>query len=314
MNKKADIQVERKFNLPRLLKNSVTESGKHDPLKTAAATAFFTSFALPPILIILFQLFGLFMGKRLVGREMMDAITDTFGRQGAMQIAQTARGFSSLAQNWYITLGGLVFLLFVATTLFAVIKNSFNEIWGVSSRGKNALLSKLKIRARSFAIILAAGILFVTGILFDSLELVAGKFMRELWSHYGGYFESAMSEVVGTVIVTAWFIVLFRYLADARPTWKAAVVGGIVTGVLYSIGKEILSLLMRNDNIVTIYGASGSIVLILLFVFYSSFILYFGASFIKIYSEQTGQPLRLAANAYRYEIRIISDDRGEEKV
>src|SRR5690606_38226929 len=187
-----------------------------------------------------------------------------------------------LAQNWYITIGGFVFLIFVATTLFTVIKNSFNQIWGVSTHKTKGLLSNLKARARSFAIILAAGILFVTGILIDSLELIAGKFMRELWSTAGAYFEGALNEVAGTVIVTAWFIVLFRYLADARPSWKVAIVGGVVTGVLYTLGKELLSLLMRNSNVVTIYGASGSIVLILLFVFYSSFILYFGAGFIKV--------------------------------
>lgn len=305
MNKKADGQ--KKFMFVHLFRNALLESRRHDPLKTAAATAFFTSFALPPILLILFQLFGLFMGKRLVGREMFESITDTFGQLGAQQIVQTARGFNSLAQNWYITIGGFVFLIFVATTLFTVIKNSFNQIWGVSTHKAKGLLSNLKARARSFAIILAAGILFVTGILIDSLELIAGKFMRELWSTAGAYFEGALNEIVGTVIVTAWFIVLFRYLADARPSWKVAIVGGVVTGVLYTLGKELLSLLMRNSNVVTIYGASGSIVLILLFVFYSSFILYFGAGFIKVYSEYIQQPIRLINNAYRYEIRVISE-------
>jgi len=289
----------------RLLNQSLREIKKNDPMRMAGATAFFTTFALPPILIILFQLFSLFLNKREVGAGMMEIISDTLGKGSATQIRQTARGFGSLASNWYITTAGFLFLVFVATTLFSVIKNSLNEIWNISVRDKPGILFNLRLRARSLGIILTAGLLFLAGIFMDGFEIMAGNYLEKIWPESGGYFKGALNEIAGVITVTAWFIVLFRYLADGRPSWRVAIAGGCLTGVLFSAGKTLLSFVMRNSNINTLYGASGSIVLILLFVFYSSFIFYFGASFIKVYAEKTNQPLRLVNKAFRYQLKKI---------
>lgn len=300
-------QNEKRAGWWRLLRLSFAELKKNDPLRLAGATAFFTTFALPPILLILFQVFSLFLSKRMVGREMMEMITETLGRDGATQILQTASGFNRLASKWYFAAGGFLFLVFVATTLFTVIKNSFNEIWKIDVKERPGFLAGLKLRARSFGIIMAAGILFLAGILLDSFKLIAGNYMQEIWSDAGVYFRSALDETVGALIITTWFIVLFRYLADCRPSWRVSIAGGCVTGLLFSIGKEVLSVLMRNSNVGNVYGASGSIVLILLFVFYSSFILYFGAGFIKVYAEHTNDLPRLINKAYRYKMQEIEE-------
>ena len=277
-------------------------------MRMAGATAFFTTFALPPILIILFQLFSLFLNKREVGAGMMEIISDTLGKGSATQIRQTARGFGSLASNWYIATGGFLFLVFVATTLFSVIKNSLNDIWNISVRDKAGILFNLRLRARSLGIILAAGLLLLAGLFMDGLEIIAGNYLEKIWPAGGGYFKGALNEIVGVITVTAWFIVLFRYLADGRPSWRVAIAGGCVTGVLFSAGKTLLSFVMKNSNINTLYGASGSIVLILLFVFYSSFIFYFGASFIKVYAEKINQPLRLVNEAFRYQLKRMTEE------
>ncbi|HKO82431.1 MAG TPA: YihY/virulence factor BrkB family protein, partial [Chitinophagaceae bacterium] len=258
--------------------------------------------------IILFQLFSLFLNKKLVGTEMMKIFSETLGKASAAQIRQTTRGFGTLARNWYIATGGFVFLIFVATTLFSVIKNSLNDIWNISVKDKPGILFNLKLRARSLGIILAAGLLFLAGIFMDGFEILSGDYLIKLWPTAGRFFRGALNEIVSIVIVTTWFIVLFRYLADGRPSWKIAIAGGCLTGVLFSAGKTLLSFLMRNSNINTVYGASGSIVLILLFVFYSSFILYYGASFIKVYSETIQQPLRLVNQAFRYQLSKLSEE------
>lgn len=292
----------------RSLRQSFREIRMNDPLRLAGATAFFTTFALPPILIILFQLFSLFLNRRLVGTEMMEILSDTLGKESADQIRQTTRGFRTLASNWYIAAGGFLFLVFVATTLFSVIKNSLNDIWNISVKDRPGILFNLKIRARSLGIILVAGILFLAGVFMDGFEILAGNYLQQLWPTGGQFFKSALNEIISAVIITIWFTVLFRYLADGRPSWKMAIAGGCVTGILFSIGKTLLSFIMRNSNINTIYGASGSIVLILLFVFYSSFILYFGAGFIKVYSEATGQSFKLLNQAFRYQLKKMEED------
>lgn len=290
----------------RILGRSFSVLKQNDPLRMAGATAFFTTFALPPILIILFQIFSLFLSGRQVGTEIREILSATLGNEGATQIRRTARGFRTLAQNWYIATGGFIFLLFVATTLFTVIKNSLNDIWNIKVKDKPGILFNLWLRTRSLAVILITGLLFMAGIFIDGFEVLAGEHIEKTWHGGGNFFKGALNEIVGVVIVTSWFIILFRFLADGRPTWKAAIAGGVLTGILYSTGKTLLSALIKNSNIATIYGASASIVLILLFVFYSAFLLYYGASFIKVYSEATGKQVQPRNKAYRYQLREVS--------
>jgi membrane protein len=154
-------------------------------------------------------------------------------------------------------------------------------------------------------IILVAGLLFSTAIFLDGFEILAGDYIGKIFPNGGRFFKGMMNEIVSGIAIITWFIILFRYLADGRPSWRVALAGGCLTGVLFSAGKTLLSFLMRNSNFGTLYGASGSMVLILLFVFYSSFILYFGASFIKVYADEIKHPLRLVNEAFRYQLKQI---------
>lgn len=292
-------------DLWRMIRQSFREIKGKDPMRMAGATAFFTTFALPPIFIILFQLFSLFLSQKVVAKEMMQILSGTLGKGSALQIRQTTRGFGTLASNWLIAAAGFLFLLFVATTLFMVIKNSLNEIWHVKVKDKPGILFYLKLRTRSLGIILVAGLLFLGAIFLDGFEILAGDYIGTIFPNGGKFFKGISNEIVSAIAITIWFIILFRYLADGRPSWRVALAGGCLTGVLFAAGKTLLSFLMRNSNIGTLYGASGSLVLILLFVFYSSFILYFGASFIKVYAEKMQEPLRLVNKAFRYELNKV---------
>jgi membrane protein len=291
----------------RLLKKSFGEMKRNDPLRMAGATSFFATFALPPILIILFQVFSLFLSRRMVGTELREALTETFGTEGANQIRVTARGFRKIAANWWLAAGGFMFLVFVATTLFTVVKNTLNDIWNIRIREKKGPMFYLLLRARSLLVIVFAGLLFLLGLLLDGFEVLAGKYINEVLPGLGKkFFTGALDELLGLLIVTTWFVLLFRYIADARPTWKVALTGGVLTGVLFSIGQAILSYLIQHSNIGTVYGASGSTVLLLLFIFYSSFILYYGASFIKLYANEINQPLQPLHHAFHYELQEVA--------
>jgi membrane protein len=288
-----------------ILGRSFSEWRKNDMLRMAGATSFFTTFALPPILIIFFQLFTLFIQDRYVGPEMVEILTDTFGREGANQIRGTTRGFRRIASNWYLGTAGFIFLLFVATTLFAVIKNTLNDIWNVRLKEKPGILVHLKLRGRSLLILFLAAILFLVSVLLDGFKALAGGYMRELLSGSGFLFDSILSEIISIIVVATWFIILFRYLGDARPDWHTAIVGGCLTGILFSGGKALLSYLIQQSNVSTIYGASGSLVLLLLFIFYSSFILYFGACFIKVYAELKNRPLKTLDYSVHYALKEL---------
>jgi membrane protein len=276
----------------------------------AGATAFFTSFALPPIIVLLFQLFSLFFSKKLVGTELGEVLSTTLGNESAKQLRSTARGFRNLAQNWYMAAIGLVFLVFVATTLFKVIRNTLNDIWNIRPE-QAGFMYDLKVRGKSLAIIFVAAILFLASSALDVIWVIAGRYIGDVWPKGTIFFTGALNEIAGVVVVTVWFIVLFRFLANARPSWRAASIGGLLTGILFWIGKAVLSTLMSHSNAGAVYGAGAAIVLILLFVFYASFILYFGASFVKEYSSLTNDPIIPSHKAYQFKLQKVAIEEND---
>ena len=280
------------------LRSSLVLFRKNDPLRMAGATAFFTTFALPPIVFILAQLFGLFIGQGNMGRGLIANISNTLGNDGAEQVRQVIRSILGFSDSWYVIVLGFLFLFFVATTLFNVIKDSINQIWQISVKEHPGLLFMVSIRLRSFAVILLVGILFFADLFFESIEIMAGNYLDTIFQGGGIYFKSIMSKTGSVIIVAAWFSLLFHFLADGRPSWRASLVGGLLTGILFTAGKFLLRTLLVDSNIGSLYGTAGSFVLVLLFVFYSSFILYYGASFIAVYSAKKKWPIRPNNKAY----------------
>ena len=265
---------------------------RNDPLQLAGATAFFTTFAMAPIVFILAQLLGLLVGRRTVGRGLIQNIGNNLGDAGAQQVRQVIRSILHFSDKWYVIVPGFIFLLFVATTLFMVIKNSLNRIWLISIEDRHGILFNMGERLRSFAVILFTGFLFFANLLFKSLETSGSNYVQEIFGGDSVYFQVVFSEISSIIIVAAWFIMIFRFLADARPAWRAAIIGGLLTSVLFVFGRVLLRYLLVDSNIGTLYGPSGAFVLVLLFVFYTSFIMYFGACFIAIYSAKKNLPIR----------------------
>ena len=287
------------------LRDAVPLFRKNDPLRMGGATAFFTTFALPPIIFILVQLFGLFISRQEVGQRLFLSISNIVGEEGAQQVREVIRSIRGFSSTWYEIVLGFIFLLFVATTLFNVIKNSLNQLWQIRVDERPGILFFLRIRARSIAVIILAGILFFADLLFESLGILAGNYIDDFWQGGGIYFKSGISRIASVLIVAIWFLLLFRYLADAMPSWKAAFIGGLLTSVLFTAGRLLLRIILINSNVGKLYGASGSLVLLLLFVFYSSFILYYGACFIAAYSNRKEWPIRPTKKAHHYNIEKV---------
>ncbi len=261
---------------------------KNDPLRLAGATAFFTTFALPPIVFILAQLFGLLTEPKMIGRGLIENLGSSLGQQGAEQVKDVIFSIRDFSKHNYVIIPGFVFLLFVATSLFSVIKHSFEQIWEVKRSEKTRFVESLASRLKSLAVIILVGVLFFAELLLRSIETVSGDYVEKIFGNGSIYFKIVFSQVTAALIVSAWFIILFRFLTHGRPRWKAAIIGGFLTGILFIAGRFILKALLIKGNVGTLYGTSGSFVLVLLFVFYTSFILYFGACFIKVYSDKMG--------------------------
>ena len=290
------------FLIAELLRKALRELLKNDPLRMAGATAFFTTFALPPILVILIQFLKIIFGTRGIRRELLDSLSDILGPESVRQLAEVLRAFRKLAQNGYATAAGFIFLVFVDTTLFSVIKRSLNQVWKISPQAGKGFLKGLRNRFLSVLVIITAGLLFVFGLLTETLQAFIGKYIFEISPLLSVYFNTVVNALVSLLIVTVWFTLLFRYLPDGRPAWRVAFAGAFVTGLLFAVGKIILHWLLSYSNINTVYGTSASIVLLLLFVFYSSLILYYGAAFTKVWGIHIKKPIRPLPHAVHYRL------------
>lgn len=290
------------------LKVAFTLFQKNDPLRLAGATAFFANFALPPILLILIRLFGFWVDRKILTNQLFERLATVLDSTSTSQIKQTLKNIRGIDHNWLATILSFIFFVFVATTLFAVIKNSMDQIWSIGLNDKLGIFFKLKMRVRSMFIILLAGILFFIGLVTDSIQAFISTYINTASPTFGKIFLSVLNQFLFIAIVTIWFSVLFRFLTNGRPSWKTAIKGGLLTGVLFTLGKYILRIMLPLSNIGNIYGASGSIILIMLFVFYSSFIFYFGACYIKVISDYSKNEIRPIKGAFLYELKEVQKD------
>lgn len=283
---------------------------KNDPLRLAGATAFFANFALPPILLILIRLFGFFVDRKILATRLFERLSSILDDSSIVLIRDIMRNIRGADYNWWATILSFVFFIFVATTLFGVIKNSLDQIWSIGLNEKLGLLFNLKLRGRSMIIILLAGILFFVGLLTDSVQAFIGAYINTAAPTFGKIFLSILNQMLFVIIVTTWFTVLFRFLTNGRPSWKTAIRGGLLTGILFTLGKYILRIALPLSNIGNVYGASGSIILIMLFVFYSSFIFYYGACFVKVLSDAGKKPIRPIKGAFLYELKEVIKEKN----
>jgi membrane protein len=196
----------------QVMRNAFKELVKNDPLRMAGATAFFTTFALPPILIILIQTLGLVFDPKNISRQLFLKLGGIIGRESVQQIINTLIAFRRLAENWYITVGGFIFLLFIATTLFKVIKSSLNQVWKIKVVKKQGVIVSLRTRLNAVIVILVAGLLFVIGLVAEGLQAYMGRYIFELSPLAAFYFNNVINHLVSVIIVTLWFVIVFRLL------------------------------------------------------------------------------------------------------
>ncbi len=296
------------LQIPSLLKQAFVLLLRNDPLRMAGATAFFTTFALPALLIILIQVLGLIYNPEKVSTGLFSNIEHVVGAEAVQQIENTLAGFQDLASNWFITVGGFIFLIFVSTTLFKVIKDSLNQLWEIRMTSKRKIDFSLRTRLRSIIVILFTGLLFMAGLFIESVQAYIGNSINEMLPGLIPALAPSFKILISLIISTGWFLILFRFLPDAKPSWRVVFVGGFVTSILYNAGKFILGMLLSYSNLNTIFGTSASIMLLLLFVFYSSLILYFGAAFTQVWSNYIHDKIPVRRSATHYKMSEVEEE------
>lgn len=278
------------------------------PLRMASSTAYFTIFALPPILIILINLLGAFLNENMVSGEFFGELKESFGEEGTVLLQTIFNNLQQREGNLLFTIGGVVLLFFISTTLFMIVQGYIDELWDIkpkkSSKRKEFTLV-LKQRLKSLGIIIFSGLLVLSSLVSDTLLYVLNGYLEKIIPRYNLDILHIVSHIVSILVETVWFAVLFRYLPSMRISWQAVFAGAAVTGIMFEFGKIIMGKLLVNSGVTSVYGAAGSFVLLLLFIFYSSMILFYGASFTNTFAQQTGKHMVLKPHAIKYEIKEL---------
>lgn len=291
--------------LSQTLKNAFAELQSKDPLKLAGATAFFTTFALPPALIIIIQTFGIFYNPQAMQQGVFAQLAGVLGRESSVKLFSIFERFQHLAHNWLIAVGGFIILLFISTTLFHVVRSSVNDVWCIKVEKHTGIGYFFKMRFKSVIVLLLSGLILTVQMLASGLQALLSNYIGEIWNGYNSPLYRIVTQIIFVFIAIGWFTMLFKYLANAHPCWRTAFAGGLLTGILFTIGKIILGLLLTFGNLSTIFGKTGSFVLVLLFVFYTSFIFYFGAAFTKQWNNKLHRKMRLEKHVYEYKLEEV---------
>ena len=279
------------------LKSIINQWIEDNPFQLASSLSYYTLFSLAPILIIAISVAGFVFGREAAQNQIVHTIQGLVGPDSAKAVQSMIQESSSAPTTGVIsTIVGIVVLLFGAGGVVAQLQTSLNTIWGVSAKSGLGIWAFVRQRFVSFAMVLAIGFLLLVSLaitaflsaLTQSLSLLVGM---------AAFFAYLVDLFVSFVFVTILFALIYKFLPDVRIQWKDIWIGAALTSLLFTIGKFLIGLYLGSSGIASPFGAAGSLITILLWVFYSSLIFFLGAEFTQVYATQYGSGIVPAANA-----------------
>lgn len=275
----------------KVLKKTAAEFNEDNAIKLSASLAYYTIFSIAPLSIIILSLCGVFFGEDAVNGQFYGQIKNLVGNQAAIQIQETIKNMELNHNNVFAMTVGIVILLVGASGVFAEIQSSINYIWGLRAKPKRGLSKFLLNRLMSFSMIGVMGFILLVSLVANTiLDLISDKLIGFL-PNATVYLLYGLNLGVVLAIITLLFAVIFKTLPDGKLAWKDTLIGSGVTAVLFMIGKFGISFYLGTSTVATAYGAAGSVVIILVWVYYSAIILYFGAEFTKVYATMYGKSI-----------------------
>ncbi len=281
-------------------------------MKLSASLSYYTIFSVGPVLIIMISLAGLFYGREAVEGKIYYQLNGLLGGNAALQIQEIIKNIEHSQFSASGAILGVAILLVGATGVFTEIQDSINYIWSVKAKPQKGWLKLLMNRVISFSLIISFGFILLVSLIIHALVDLLHDRIIYYFDEATVYIFQAINYVILFVVITTLFAIIFKVLPDARIRWRDAFVGAAFTAALFTIGKYLIGLYIANSNVGVTFGAAASIVLILLWVYYSSIILYFGAEFTKVYALSFGsgiEPDKTAVFIVKQEVKEIDFDK-----
>jgi Predicted membrane protein len=296
----------------QVLKDSFSGFSNDKIAKLSASLAYYTIFSLGPLLICIIFLCGIFFARDAVQGNIYRQIEGFVGPDAAIQLQQIIKNAAITGKSHIAAIIGFVTLLIGATSVFAEIQDSINMIWGLKPKPKMGIVKYLLTRVLSFGVIASLGFLLLVSLAITALIETLNTRMKAAFPDVAVVVFYIINLLITFGVTTVLFAVIFKVLPDAKIKWRDVMAGSIATAFLFMIGKFLISLYISKSNVGSTYGTAGSLVVLLLWIYYSSFILYFGAEFTKSYALKFGS--HIVPNEYAVTAQQIEIETGKQSI
>ena len=256
--------------------------------KLSAALSYYTIFALAPMILIIMSLAGMFLGVDAVQGKIYGQINGLVGNATALEIQSIIKNIQGTHHTNAGAIIGVVILVIAATGVFTEIQDSINFIWSVKAKPKKGWLKMILNRLLSFSLIISFGFILLVSLLLNALVDLLSERLKLFFAEITVYLFYVVNIFILFCIIACLFAIIFKVLPDARIKWKDAFIGSFLTAILFIVGKFLIGFYLGNSSVGATYGPAASIVILLLWVYYSSIILYFGAEFTQVYARHYG--------------------------
>ena len=283
------LSVIRKFLI--LLRDAGYEFIDDNAPKLSASLAYYTIFAVGPLLLVVITLLGFFYKKQYVTAQVFDKLGGTIGKSGAASLQNILQNISLQNHSSVFGVVGVSVLVFTATGIFTEIQGSLNYIWSIKAKPKRSWLKYLTDRLLSLGLIIGLGVLLLVSLLINLVIALVTDYLESFLGGSDVILINIANIALMYIISTFIFTVIYKVLPDARIHWKDALKGGAFTGVLFMIGKFLIGYYLGISGVGSAFGAATSIILLLTWVYYTAMILYFGAEFTKVYALKWGRSI-----------------------
>lgn len=287
-----------------LLRDSAIAWDADNVATQGAALAFFTVFSISPLLILVIVLSSLGFGQQAASGHLVSQIRGLMGVEGANFVQSLITNAYKADSNVLVTIFSVLMILLGASAVFVQLRDSLNTIWRVQQKPTGTIRAFLRGRLLSFAMITGIGFLLLVSLVLSAVLATTSDYLSNLFTVPSGVV-SVLDFIVSFVGITLMFVIMFKFVPAATVKWGDAWVGAAVTSLLFSIGKLLIGLYLGNGAIGSTFGAARSLVVIMLWAYYSSQIVLYGAEFTRLYAERFGSDILPSANALRVVTRTV---------
>ncbi|MFP9119278.1 YihY/virulence factor BrkB family protein [Flavobacterium sp. RNTU_13] len=292
-----------------ILKDTFTSFMADKGLKLSASLSYYTMFSLAPLLLLIISLASTFFGRDAIEGRVFYQIRDLIGPQAAVQIQQVIKNLELSGKTNLSLIIGVFTLILGATTVFGEIQDSINMIWKVKAKPKKGWLKLVKDRLRSGSIIIGLGFLLIVSLIVNGAIVALNDILEGYFPWFTVILFNVANIAVSFLVITILFGVIFKVLPDAKIRWRDVRAGAFFTACLFLLGRYLIGLYITTTGAGSPYGAAGSIIVILLWVYYTAAILYFGAEFTRAYALFKGRNIQPAEYAVYVEQREVEREK-----